>query len=189
MWLVSTNPSKLKNFISGGSKIELLPEPAADQDTMEVDAEPISLFENEPESRGGSVKASDGMVNTWLSALPDAERRIPLPWKNVDRVLDIVLWRPSTSKQASHRKDKEILSKRDNGDSSNEDDEKNRLSNLIFDQGEEPPANVTETVKEWETHGTLKKSDINHVVWAFIKWEELGYDEGTHHLTVILDLS
>ena len=176
MWLVSTNPSKLKNFISGGSKVELLPEPAVDRDAMEVDADPISLFENELQSRAGSVKASNDTVETWLSALPDAERRVPLPWKNVDRVLDVVLWRPTTSKQASRRTSKGVLSK---GDNDEEDDERIRLSNLIFDQGEEPPAHLTETVKEWETHGNLEKSDIDHIVWAFIKWEELGYDEGT----------
>ncbi|KAF8807753.1 hypothetical protein BYT27DRAFT_7189847 [Phlegmacium glaucopus] len=176
MWLVSTNPSKLKNFISGGSKVELLQEPTADQDAMEV-AEPISLFEDEPMSRAASVKAIDDTVKPWLSALPDAERRIPLPWKNIDRVLDIVLWRPTTSKQAPRRTGRRTFSVgEDEEHSSNVDDERIRL---IFDQGEEPPAHLTETVKEWETHGNLEKSDIDHVVWAFIKWEELGYDEAT----------
>ena len=178
MWLVSTNPLKLKNFISGGSKVELLQEPAVDQDATEVDVGPTSLFENEPESRGGSVKASDDTAKTWLSALPDAERRIPLPWKNVDRVLDIVLWRPTTSKQASRRTGRRLFSKQDHEDSSNVDDERVHLAHLIFEQGEEPPAHLTETVKEWETHSDLEKSGIDHVVWAFIKWEELGYDEG-----------
>ena len=182
MWLVSTNPLRLKNFISGGSKVELLPEPAVDQDAIEVDAGPIPLFENEFESRGGSVKASDDTVKTWLSALPDAERRIPLPWKNVDRVLDIVLWRPTRLNQASRRRGRRIFFKGDDDDDdddfSNEDDDRIRFSKLIFDQGEEPPAHLIETVKEWETHDTLEKSDIDHVVWAFIKWEELGYDEG-----------
>jgi len=177
MWLVSTNPSKLKNFISGGSKVELLQEPV-EQDAIEV-AEPIPLFEDEPDIRAASVRATDDTVKPWLSALPDAERRIPLSWKNVDRVLDIVLWRPTTSKQASRRTGRRILSGSDDEEhSSNVDDERIRLSNLIFDQGEEPPAHLTETVKEWETHGILEKSDIDHVVWAFIKWEELGYDEG-----------
>lgn len=177
MWLVSTNPSRLKNFISGGSKVELL-QPAVDQDTVEVDTGPVPLFENEPDSRGGSVKASDDTVKTWLSALPDAEKRIPRPWKSVDRVLDIVLWRPQKLKQASHRRGRRIVSKGDEEDSDNEDNERIRFSNLIFDQGEEPPAHLTETIKEWETHDALEKSDIDHVVWAFIKWEELGYDEG-----------
>ena len=120
------------------------------------------------------MKASDDTVKTWLSALPDAERRIPLPWKSVDRVLDIVLWRPPRSKQVSHRRGTRILSEGDE----EEDSERIRFSNLIFDQGEEPPAHLTETVNEWEDHGVLEKSDIDHVVWAFIKWEELGYDEG-----------
>lgn len=178
MWLVSTNPSRLKNFISGGSKVGLLPEPAVEQDAIEVDAGSIPLFENEPESRGGSVRASDDTVKSWLSALPDAERRIPLPWKSVDRVLDVVLWRPKKLKQASHRRGRRIISDGDEEESSKEDNERIRFSNLIFDQGEEPPADLTETVKEWQTHGALEKSDIDYVVWAFIKWEELGYDEG-----------
>ena len=181
MWLVSTNPSRLKNFISGGSKVELLPEPAADQDAIEVDAGPVPLLENKPESRGDSVRAFDDTIKTLSSALPDAERRIPLAWKSVDRVLDIVLWRPRELKQASRRRGRRIIFKEDDdddNDSNTEDKERIRFSNLNFDQGEEPPAHLTETVKEWETHGTLEKSDIDHVAWAFIKWEELGYDEG-----------
>ena len=179
MWLVSTNPSKLKNFISGGSKVELLQEPAIDQDAIEVDTGSISLFENGPKSQGGSMKASDDTVKPWLSALPDAERRIPFPWKNIDRVLDIVLWRPTISKQTSRGTRRRMLPRGDvEDDASNVDDERARLSNLIFDQGEEPPAHLTETVKEWEAQGNLEKSDIDHVVWAFIKWEGLGYNEG-----------
>lgn len=181
MWLVSTNPSKLKNFISGGSKVELLQEPTVVDDALEADAEPITLFEHEPESRGTSVKASDDTIKTWLSALPDAERRIPLPWKDIDRVLDVVLWRPTTLKKVPRRKGRQMPSGSDEEEregSGDVDDERVRLSNLVFDQGEEPPAHLTETVKEWETHDNLEKSDIDHVVWAFIKWDELGYDEG-----------
>ena len=176
MWLVSTHPSKLKNFISGGSKVELLQQPAVD--AIEVDTEPTTLFENEPESRVDSVKAPDDTVKAWLSALPDAERRIPLAWKSIDRVLDIVLWRPTASKQVSHRTGRRMSSRKDDDEDSSTDDERVRLSSLIFDRGEEPPPSLTETVKEWETHDNLEKSDIDHVVWAFIKWEELGYDEG-----------
>ena len=49
-----------KDFISGGSKVELLPEPAVDRDVIEVDAE------NEPESRGGSVH----LMTRWSKHYP-----------------------------------------------------------------------------------------------------------------------
>ncbi|KAF8167730.1 SNF2 family N-terminal domain-containing protein [Crassisporium funariophilum] len=181
MWLVSTNPARLKNFLSGGAKVELLKEPAEQEnDAMEIEiAETGALPETSSGSRGTSVKAQDTTVSSWASALPDAERRIPLPWKRIDRVLDVVLWKPISKKQVPRKNRKVKVTIGSDKEDSLQTDERNRLANLIFDKGEEPPQNVTETVEEWEIHSNLGEADINEVAWAFIKWDELGYDEAT----------
>ncbi|KDR85372.1 hypothetical protein GALMADRAFT_234197 [Galerina marginata CBS 339.88] len=179
MWLLSTHPSKLKNFVSGGTKVELLQQPyESDEDGMEVDSRaPGRLFEKDLESRASSVKPTDIATVSPISPMPDAERRIPKSWKQVGRVLDILLWRPQAKKQTKRRIHKKAVNSSD--EESSEDGRKKRVSALVFDKGEQPPDEFTESVEEWELHGTLSKSDIDQVVWAFIKWDELGYDEAT----------
>ena len=107
MWLVSTNQAKLKNFIFGGPKVELLKKPAEPEpaDMMEVDEVVlVNPLEQKSDSRASSLLA--GSV---LGALPDAEQRIPPAWKTVDRVLDVLLWRPTPKKGISHRKRKKVI--------------------------------------------------------------------------------
>ncbi|KAF8973574.1 hypothetical protein BDZ97DRAFT_1690769 [Flammula alnicola] len=181
MWLVSTNPSKLKNFISGGTKVELLKEPAeAGQDAMDVDVTgSMTLFENADESRASSVKVDDS--TSTLVALPDAEQRIPIPWKTVDRVLDVLLWRSSPKKTIPRGKRKQVVAfgSDEGSDVPDANDERKHAAALIFEKGEEPPNDLTETIEEWEAHSTLGKKDIDQVVWAFIKWDDLGYEEAS----------
>lgn len=47
----------------------------------------------------------------------------------------------------------------------------------VLERGEEPPGELTETLQEWLSHDDLKKTDIDQVVWAFIKRDDVGYDE------------
>jgi chromodomain-helicase-DNA-binding protein 4 len=49
-----------------------------------------------------------------------------------------------------------------------------------FDEGEQPSDDLTETVSEWEARmgRDISAKDLEHVVWAFIKWDDLAYDEG-----------
>jgi hypothetical protein len=50
-----------------------------------------------------------------------------------------------------------------------------------FEFGEEPSAQNTSTLEEWEAReDDLSADDINLVVWAFIKWDDLGYEEGKY---------
>ncbi|KAF9479710.1 hypothetical protein BDN70DRAFT_878461 [Pholiota conissans] len=180
MWLVSTNLAKLKNFISGGTKVELLKEPVElQEDKMDID-EPGRdiLFDNAEESRPPSVKPGEEL--TTHDALPDAERRIPIPWKTVDRILDVLLWRPpaKTKKSAPQTKRKKtiaIISE----DEGSDDNKSRRPPVQIFEKGEQPPSHSTETIDEWESHDLLTKDDVDSVVWAFIKWDGLNYDEAT----------
>ncbi|KNZ72345.1 Chromatin remodeling factor mit1 [Termitomyces sp. J132] len=52
---------------------------------------------------------------------------------------------------------------------------------LAFDRGEQPSDNLVETVSDWETRTgyTLSEENIRQIAWAFIKWEDLGYDEAS----------
>ncbi|KAF8913030.1 SNF2 family N-terminal domain-containing protein, partial [Gymnopilus junonius] len=172
---------KLKHFISGGRKVELLEKPdIAEDDAMEIDQEPGSLFGNGLESRASSHKLNEIAVISPISPLPDAEKRIPKAWKRIDRVLDVLLLRTKEKKSNGTKKKstrKRTISSSDD-DSEAENMEKH-VSALVFEKGEQPPDEITETVNEWENHQTLEKSDIDQVIWAFIKWDELGYEEAT----------
>lgn|SRR6266545_5726 len=175
MWLLSTNPSKLKNFIAGGTKVELLDEPVKDdQDAMDVDStSALPTFEKATESRASSIKPETN-TRTPSEPMPDAERRIPLPWKTVHRVLDILLWRRPDKKGVPKRKHKRTIESSDEG----EDDPSAVERRMTFEKGEQPSSDFTQLVEDWEEHKKLEPDDIDMVAWAFIKWDELGYEEG-----------
>ena len=175
MWLVSTNQAKLKNFISGGTKVDLLKKPTEPEVAhMEVDdVVPINPLEQKSDSRGSSVQAESSV----LCALPDAEHRIPPTWKTVDRVLDVLLWRPTPKKGISHRKRKKVIAVSSEEEPDQEAADARNRAVAILERGEEPPGDLTETLEEWLSHDDLEKTDIDQVVWAFIKWNDLGYDE------------
>jgi hypothetical protein len=178
MWLVSTNQAKLKNFISGGPKVDLLKKPAKPEGAdMEIDIlAPINLLEQKSDSRGSSVKA-ESQTSSTLGALPDAEQRIPRTWKTVDRVLDVLLWRPTPAKSVSQRKRKKVIAVSSDEEQDQQTADARTRALAVLERGEEPPSDLTETLEEWLSHDDLKKTDIDQVVWAFIKWDELGYDE------------
>lgn len=168
MWLLSTSGSKLKNFISGGTKVELLKE--ADETDAGPDTDFLqSKLEGEAEGlRSPSVKNEVSPFHP----LPDAEKRIPRSWKTVDRVLDVVMWIPdeylSPAPKGRIRRDK----------TASGNDEKRRAMLLASKKGEEPSKSFTWTAEQWENEeGPLTKDSEGMVAWAFVKWEGLGYDE------------
>jgi hypothetical protein len=187
MWLVSTNQAKLKNFISGGPKVELLKKPAEPEPAdMEVDdVVLINPLEQKSDSRVSSVQAESSV----LGALPDAEQRIPLTWKTVDRVLDVLLWRPTPKKGISHRKRKKVIAVSSDEEQDQEAVDARNRALAVLERGEEPPGELTETLEEWLSHDDLKKTDLDQVVWAFIKWDDLGYDESEARLGSFLVVS
>jgi len=177
MWLLSTNPSKLKNFIAGGTKVDLLDEPVKDdQDAMDLDStSALPTFEKATESRASSSKPETN-TRTPSESMPDAERRIPLPWKTVHRVLDVLLWRRHDKKGAPKRKNKRTI---ESSDEEGEDDPYAVERRITFEKGEQPSSDFTQLVKDWEEgHRKLRADDTDMVAWAFIKWDELGYEEG-----------
>jgi hypothetical protein len=188
MWLVSTNAAKLKNFLADGPKVELLDEPA-DEQTLGEDKP--AQFQVVVESRDSSVKPGGGAQKPAArpqDPTPDAERKIPPAWKTVDRVLDLLLWRPhrkqTKQKKAPKRGKSKSKAKRriesadDSSDS--DDDEKAKERAAVFDHGEEPSPLLTESLEEWEARTKHKFSihNANDVAWIFVKWDDLTYDEG-----------
>ncbi|KAJ7293407.1 SNF2 family DNA-dependent ATPase [Mycena rebaudengoi] len=156
MWLVSTNGAKLKNFLAGGSKVELLNEAAEENAADNEGSAPFQIIPHPQD------------------AMPDAERKIPLAWKTVDRVLDLLLWRPHRSQPKARR--------RVDDDSDEAEDEVEAQREAAFVHGEQPGALFTETLEEWEVRTKQSFSvdeHIDDVAWIFVKWEDLTYDEAT----------
>ncbi|KIY45795.1 hypothetical protein FISHEDRAFT_9154, partial [Fistulina hepatica ATCC 64428] len=189
MWLLSTSQAKLKNFLAEGPKVDLLNAPTPSEDKMDVDDE-NSIFgtSTEPSSRAQSIKPSGfGKSKIVDSATLDAEDRIPITWKTVDRVLDVRLWNPRKLKQKKkvkaaknfRRKEQRIES----DESESEVDEDAQVAyDLAFEDGVEPEQQYLETIDEFLTRSGEEKFDIMQidlVIWAYMKYEDLGYDEAT----------
>ncbi|KAJ4484899.1 hypothetical protein C8J55DRAFT_472367 [Lentinula edodes] len=181
MWLVSTHFSKLKNFITNGTKIELL-ESTTNKPSEE---EPASLFDIPDESSITQSKV-DNDPSSLLSPLVDAENRIPPGWKTVDRVLDVQLrfvpranTKTKKKPRGSHRKSLVVNS----DEEESEMEEAKEAFEAAFERGEEPKGFV-ESVDKFEARtGTrFDPQDQEHVdlvIWAFFKWVDLGYEEAT----------
>lgn len=185
MWLVSTHQAKLKNFLTGGSKVELL---KAIEEDGDEDAAAVPVFEIGNDSRASSAKPGTATPFSRLEANPDAERRIPLAWKTVDRVLDVHLWHPrheQTKAKANTRKGKRkvnVVVSDDDAEEVEVDESIESERTLAFEYGEQPDVDLMESISDWEarTGETFTVENISLVVWAFIKWTDLGYDEGMH---------
>jgi hypothetical protein len=116
--------------------------------------------------------------------IPDAQSKIPLPWKTVDRVLDILLWTPSKGKSRKRKENAgtELVTSSAESPSDGVDPEVERERAAVFEQGEEPSKDYSVTVSEWEKKmgRKLNETDIDQVIWAFVKWRNLGYEECTY---------
>ena len=179
MWLVSTNLAKLKHFLARGSKVPLLGEPVSDEIAMDarnddgIDKEPVP-FEPSADvtSEVGPLAESK---NITLGPLPDAERRIPPAWKTVDRVLDVRFWNPPSSSKGKHQKG---VARR--GQVNRSLQSPGQQLDQAYVEGEQPDEHLMEEPDDWmsRTGEQLSVEHIDKVVWVFVKWEDLGYEEG-----------
>jgi chromodomain-helicase-DNA-binding protein 4 len=185
MWLLSTSPAKLKNFLASGSRVKLLERPAAEQAATQDDGAVAGAGDSREPS--APVDSEDSASNAPFAAA-DAERRIPPAWKTVDRVLDVLLWAPekrsNTRRRAGRSHPGNPRVKHVAEDSSADDSVSTEVENqrsAAYDLGEQPDEDLTETVAEWEkrTKKQLSSEDAGLVIWAFIKWDDLGYEECT----------
>ncbi|KZT75062.1 hypothetical protein DAEQUDRAFT_659936 [Daedalea quercina L-15889] len=193
-WLLATSGAKLKNFLQGGSKVSLLPEPVEEEKADELPASQGPSFEI------GGEGSEDGPANekprtSALDAAPDAQRKIPPAWKRVDRVLDVLLWNPQGRLRATKRrrgrpaKGKGNAKGKNRADTDEEEDLDDspqmlairRELDAAYEFGEQPSQDLTETVEEYEqrTGKQFNLDDIHLVVWGFFKWDDLGYDNAS----------
>ena len=188
MWMVSTQYTKLKNFYEQGPKIQLLEGPLNDLSPYKPASKSKgTLFANGDESsRAVSVEAEaqeDTRMGAFPEAKPDAERRIPPLWTTVERVLDVKLrYLPKPLRiNIKKAKGKRVVEDEDMGSEEEVPVVETPEIRRIFDEGQEPAEGMTETVEEFEDRmgRDLEESDIDSVLWAFIKWDDLPYDEGT----------
>ena len=176
-WLLAKTPNMLRNFLLKGSHVELLLEPAAEEvleHAGDGDAVPMDVQEDYKTSSCSKPASPSGSI-------PDAERRIQPAWKTVDRVLDVLIWSPE--RRINRRKfTKELQARID------------KEYEAVFQTGEQPSADLTETVAEWEKRVRKKISgvDAHRVIFVFIKWDDLGYEDGrykhalAHHILTVL---
>jgi hypothetical protein len=164
MWLLSMSQTKLKHFIASGTRVELRRD---DKSKLQEDDD---LFET-------AVAAPDVPFQGPLSldAFPDAEHHIPLAWKTVDRVLDILLWHPKSNGAKPKNKRIQVDS-----DVESVEQKIQTEFDAVFESGEQPSARNTETVVQWESRKKrpITTDDIGDVVWIFVKWDDLNYGEG-----------
>ncbi|TFY68138.1 hypothetical protein EVG20_g3685 [Dentipellis fragilis] len=175
-WLSAKSPQKLRHFLMHGSSVELLSEAVKDEEVANEVAEG-GVGKDVEESRDSSLKPDEPLRETGysLDPIPDAERRIPPAWKTVDRVLDVLLWTPKLKKKPAKG------GKLGNKKIVESDSEAEAEWEATFEHGEEPRTEYTTPLDDWlrEKEADLEESDIDKVVWAFMKWDELGYDEAT----------
>jgi chromodomain-helicase-DNA-binding protein 4 len=173
-WLASVHAALLRVFLTHGPRVNLLDHAVReDQVANAVSEGGIGGLDKEADD-SRPVTRTEGAT---LSAISDAERRIPPAWKTVDRVLDVLVWSPNKQRSKSSKKKAKTTSL--DADHSPDPDAQKEW-NEVFESGEEPSALYTRTLDEWEAEKEedLSVEDIDHVVWAFIKWDDLGYDEG-----------
>ncbi|KAI0801048.1 hypothetical protein C8Q74DRAFT_1364698 [Fomes fomentarius] len=174
-WLLAVASNKLRNFLVGGSKVTLLPEPGSEQQHSATE-ENVTAFEIGRDGIEDQQGMKDGEETKQLTAIPDAEKRIPPAWRTVDRVLDIRLWR--SSKVLKGKKKKRMVSFDDEDDVTSEVAE---ARDQAHNQGEEPPSHLMVSIEEYESHvgRELNETDASRVAWAFFKWDDLGYDDAS----------
>lgn len=172
MWILATHGHMLRHFTLGnGQKVPLMDHPILEEIQ---DPEPTTAVgdtrDSAPPVTFGDVIEDAPLPSTNdgpAEAMPDAHLRIPPAWKTVDRVLDILLWR-----QEEDIDDEAIKNQR----------------RIAFDSGEQPSDDYLVNLRSWERMNKkdITEKDIQHVAYAFFKWNDLGYDDCELNLTVLL---
>ncbi|KAF7310762.1 SNF2 family DNA-dependent ATPase [Mycena chlorophos] len=174
MWLFSKHQSKLKNFVATGPKVELLEQPIGEEEHQGAETTQFQVVVES--SRQSSTKPGSSEQERPQGPLPDAEKRIPLAWKTVDRVLDLNLWRPRNARQKKGKRTRIDSDADDDLEDEFELEKKSVREGLV-----EPSGVFSETLADWESR-TRQKFSIEHidqVSWAYLKWGELTYDQAT----------
>ena len=167
MWILATHGQMLRNFTLGtGPKVTLMERPVLEEVQDPEPTAPVGdTRDSAPPVTFGDV-IEDAPLPTVdegpAEAIPDAHLRIPSAWKTVDRVLDILLWRPKKG-----------------GD----DETVEHQRKIASEFGEQPGDDYVLSLDSWERarKNDLAEEDIHHVAYAFFKWNDLGYEECGHN--------
>lgn len=181
-WLAAKYMSRLRNFLAGKAPVGfLLKEAVKEEEAANATAEGGVGGAGEDDDSMGRFEDEDSYS---MDPKPDADRRIPPAWKTVDRVLDVVMWCPHKARKKTTfltgRGKKKKIRVVDDDDDDAMDEYAQTEWDRAFNYGEQPDSKYTETLDEWieREDGLLTEQDIENVVYAFIKWDDLGYDEG-----------
>jgi chromodomain-helicase-DNA-binding protein 4 len=195
MWLVARHFSLLKNFLTKGPKVEMLVEPLpiarAEHDTNALEIPTPPIFEiGAEDSRETSAKPEAKFPSLGLEPSPDAERRVMPAWKTVHHVLDVLFWSSEKHSKDKRKRRKAAVDDANELDGINADPEIQAEYTAAFDEGEQPSEDLTETVAEYEKRigREVTTADVDRVIWAFIKWGDLPYDECRSSLPFQLNL-
>ncbi|KAI0785072.1 SNF2 family N-terminal domain-containing protein [Abortiporus biennis] len=175
MWLLAKSQAKLKNFLVGGSHVKLLQAPEASAARVE---EPSDAFDPVGDVREESTVPDDASSMAPSGSMPDAEKQLNPGWITVDRILDVLFWypdkriKPKPKGRAKQKTESEVEAQREEANIEREN---------AFEFGEQLPDDLTETAEQREkrTGKEISQQDVKDLVWAFIKWEDLGYDQAT----------
>jgi chromodomain-helicase-DNA-binding protein 4 len=196
LWLLSTNSQKLKNFMVKGSRVPLLEHPLplerlnADGSSRETS---VGGLGDDGDGSNAVEEIAEAVWQASFHADPLAERRIPLAWKTTDRILSVHFWRGKKGKKPAVKKtqvrrgviesEDEDSSRASSANHMDVDDDERAKQHMIadFEEGFEIDRNILETIDERERRLRRKvtEEDIDDIVEAYIKWDELRYDEST----------
>lgn len=184
-WLLATAPQKLRSFLKTGSRVKLLEQPALDAPSTEVAhiEEPNDMLD-----LGGvenSTEVASEADNAPTDATPDAEVKLNPAWKTVDRVLEAYLWSPEVYRvKRAAAKGKSKKRNQKSKPIELDDDLQERADQELdtaFKEGVLLSYDFIERIDDWEKRTGEEATEdlLDSVVWVFIKWDDLGYDQGT----------
>lgn len=176
LWLVSTTYQKLRHFILNGSRVRLEHLRAGGIEGHDEDAR-RRVYEEE----GGPPLPN-----------PRADECIPEPWKRIEQVLDILLWAPhkrinAVKTKATNKRGKVVHSSGSDEEADEElGEEELRKLEVLRESTRNlgrlclgPEATETPLARKRRKGGeALNMEDIDDVVWCYVKWGELEYQEG-----------
>jgi hypothetical protein len=186
MWLLSTSSSKLKHFIEHGSKIEL--NRSTEAGAKSSNSSGGSKESTPPLDNPISGRATPEPFNVLAAkggtpgSCPDAEQRIPNFWLTVDRVLDVKIWSPGHAKKTKQpRRQKKRIDSEEEGSDPVANNDLSAAFQVARTDGQQPDQLFLQDVDSWEEANgrELSLNDVHLVVWAYLKWDDLAYDQCT----------
>ena len=176
LWLVTAAYQKLRHFILNGTRVRL----------EHLRAGGIEGHDDNARRRVYEDEGGPPLPN------PHAEECIPEPWKRIEQVLDVSFWAPHKRikmlKAKAVKKRGRVMhssASDDDDDVAIDEDEMKKLEMLrerartLGQACLSPDTYETALARKRRKGGeALTIEDIDDVVWCYVKWGELEYQEG-----------